>query len=313
MLEKLFQMSFLESSSNTSKNTSSKDFKEPNYLPPERDTSSLTPSKNKWTVDLRKKGTASSPSTKGKTNISNNTSNNNTNNRSSCTFSNDVFYNGKDELETIKDDAKPILKLWASRSKQNLANRNSATYKSTENVSLTNGRSDKEIKSHPAPKQVKARYLSTSKTELSENGISDKKQNKENEDLSTTALAKCGRNKETYTNGDKKDVVLPIAKSDIPIKRVTTKSKHINSNIVTGGLCNIEKATVENTDFQKFSTENSSHRRQKSPELVNEEKEENSTTNESELPEKYVRGKGINKRKKNKSILEYTHLNFLKS
>merc|ERR1712156_30774 len=120
-------MSFLESSSNNTKNTSSKD---PNYIPPERDQSSLhqTPSKNKWTVDLRRKGPTTSPSNKTKTNNSNNTttnnssSTNNTNNRSSCTFSNDVFYTCKDELGTIKDDAKPILKLWASKSKQNLAN-----------------------------------------------------------------------------------------------------------------------------------------------------------------------------------------------
>ena len=80
-------MSFLESSSNSSKNSSTKEFKDSTYAAPERDTPNLTASRNKWTVDLRRKGTAAAPSAKGKTN----TSNNNANNRSSCTFSNDVF------------------------------------------------------------------------------------------------------------------------------------------------------------------------------------------------------------------------------
>lgn len=312
-------MSFLESSSNTTKNTSSKD---PSYTPSERDASTLAPpSKNKWTVDLRRKGAAATPSTKGKTNISNNTSSDNTNNRSSCTFSNDVFYSGKDELETIKDDAKPILKLWASRSKQNLANRNSGTFKSTENIS-TNGNKTTSFEKEttkdtsPAPKQVKARYLSTSKLELNENEINEQRHNKENEEVGVINTShRNGNNKETYTNGNSKDVTsgrLSSQKSDIPIKRVTTKSKHINSNIVSGGI-QIEKSTTDKTDLKKANNENtSSRRRLKSPEIVSELKDKNCTNNEPENAE-LVRGKGINKRKKNKSLLEYTHLNFLKS
>ena len=109
---------------------------------------------------------------------------------------------------------------------------------------LTNGNSknEKDVKNYPSTKHVKARFVSAPKSEVTENNVSDKKHNKENE-VGKTYSTKYGRNKGTCINGDGKELGDKISyqKSDIPVKRVTTKSKHIKSNIVNGELNNTEK------------------------------------------------------------------------
>uniref|UniRef100_A0A7M5UZ27 Uncharacterized protein n=1 Tax=Clytia hemisphaerica TaxID=252671 RepID=A0A7M5UZ27_9CNID len=120
-------MSFLESSTNPESQSRIivREFKDPfcfssSSQQENNNKASLVPSRNKWT---------SNDLTSYKRRSVNVDTNNNTNSRkhlssnrnSSCTISFDELHGGRDEINTISEKDKPILKLWAQKNKSNAA------------------------------------------------------------------------------------------------------------------------------------------------------------------------------------------------
>ena len=132
------QMSFLESNSNANNQTRliGKEFKDPFSFTNERTTPNLSSSRNKWStseVDLKRRsyGRAHTDANNNINSHSNVCHNRKSfgGNRNSCTISFDELHGGKDEINAINENDKPILRLWAQKNKTNAAisaaNRNS--------------------------------------------------------------------------------------------------------------------------------------------------------------------------------------------
>jgi len=130
-------MSFLESSSNGENQPRliGKEFKDPFSFSNDGTPTSNLSSRNKWSTseaDLKRRSYNRAHTDANNNNSHSNVYNNRKSfggNRNSCTISFDELHGGKDEINAISENDKPILRLWAQKNKTNAAisaaNRNS--------------------------------------------------------------------------------------------------------------------------------------------------------------------------------------------
>ena len=338
-------MSFLESSSNsTAPKPSTKEGR--SHVSPVKHSSGVPqPSKNKWSVDLGRKEDGSTPSSRGNENIVNKPADNNANNTStSCTYSNVNFYRGKDELELINENDKPILKLWASRSKQNSqasvnGNRNSgsrisngastdedspppSTVPSQQDSAVSRAKNGHGNGEHPLFVKAKAKYVAA--PGLTRNNTTEEQRLP---DEVAKSYLNHGRSKNTsLPNGDVS--LVSADASDVPVKPKTTKHKHISNTAATRDDEAVDKRSssrgvedapqVLKTNAEWTNNTDARRKRDGSVHSLNRlEDRSNDITNEADKSvekENNVKNiKSSQKRKTKSKLLEYTHLNFLKS